>query len=127
MQNDVYVDSEDGRFSTFHDETVAEIEKGVRVRFEAKRNGQHWNIVDDSVDILEDEESEVYGGMDEPMLFGLDDARISSQSLVRSSVMFHQDRDGSTVEEVEKTAHELADLQIELTEKLRNAGRGVNR
>lgn len=121
--NNVYVDSEDGRFSTFHDETVEELEEGAHVEFEAEQNNGHWNIVDGSVEFL-DEEPEVYGDTNGTDPFSQTDARIASQSILRSAVLHHQHREDSTDSDVVETAERFADEQIALYEKLRNAGTG---
>ena len=118
----VYVDSEDGKFSTFNGEAVSEIKEGARVQFEVVENNGHWNIVDDSVEILEDEKPEVFGDTDEVEPFAPTDARITSQSVLRSAVLHHQHREESTDGDVARTAERFAELQIELYEKLREAG-----
>lgn len=121
----VYVDTEDGKFSTFNGETVEDIEEGVRVRFEAEQNNGHWNIVDGSVEIIEqDEEPEVYGDTEPDTTMSPTDARIGSQSVLRSAVLHHQHREDSTDEDVVETAKRFADAQLSLYEKLRNAGQG---
>ncbi|QLG62061.1 hypothetical protein [Halorarum salinum] len=49
----VYVDSEDGKFSTFTAETADPIEEGVKVAFVAVQNKGHWNIKDGTVDVVD--------------------------------------------------------------------------
>lgn len=118
----IYVDTEDGKFSTFNGETVEVIEEGVQVEFEAVQNNGHWNIVDGTVEIIEDDDSEVYGETAVDVAMAPTDARIASQSLIRSAVLFHQNREDNTDEDVADTAERFADVQTSLYRKLRNAG-----
>lgn len=119
----LYVNTEDGKFSTFNGDTVGDIEEDIHVRFEAEQNNGHWNIVDDSVEIVENaDEPEVYGSTDSDVPMSPSDARIVSQSVLRSAVLFHQGREDSTDEDVKETAEEFADTHLELYGKLRNAG-----
>lgn len=116
--HNVYVNN--NRFSTFDDDTVAEIEEGIQVEFEAEQNGDYWNIVGGSVEVVESGEESPTGEI-EPM--SLNDARVSSQSVLRSAVLHHQHREDSTAEDVVETAKTFADAQVALYERLRQVGR----
>ena len=115
------------RYSTFDDATVADIAEGVAVRFRAERNGDFWNIVESTVEVLDDApaDADVYGGTDSGDAgFSPTDARITAQSLIRSAVLHHQHRDESTAEDVAVTAERFAALQTGLFQQLRNGGQG---
>lgn len=51
--HNVYVDSEDDRFSTFNDATVDPIEESIKIGFVAEQNNGHWNIVDNTVTVVD--------------------------------------------------------------------------
>lgn len=114
------------RYTTFNDADVEEIEEGIAVRFRYEQNGEHRNIVEDSVEIIEDnaDEPEVYGDTAEAEPFSMNDARIGAQSALRSAVLHHQHREDSTDEDVVETAQKFADVQADLHRKLRNTGQG---
>jgi hypothetical protein len=131
----LYVKGYDEKFSTFDDETAAPIQTGTEVHFRAEKNGEHWNIKDGTVSVLDDDpgpvreqrgtdgsiKSSECSGEDAMRMFSMDDARIMSQSITRSAVMFHQYRAESTVADVEETAEQFAELQADLFKQLRGA------
>lgn len=121
--HNVYVEGD--RYSTFDDATVADIAEGATVRFHAEQNNGHWNIVDGSVEVLDSAPADAagHGGRDADGV-GLSptDAPIMAQSLIRSAVLFHQNRAESTAEDVAATAERFAALQTDLLQQLRQQG-----
>jgi hypothetical protein len=115
----VYVDGD--RYTTFNDEDVEEIAEGAVVQFRYEQNGEHRNVVPGSVTVVDtDEKPEVYGGTSsEDDMLPLTDARIMSQSILRSAVFHHQHREESTPQDVEETAKQFADAQTHLFRRLR--------
>lgn len=138
----IHVKDYDERFTTFDDETAEPLQTGIKVTFRAEKNGDYWNIKEGTVavvdsdpgpareqrgqqgDIRNSECVQTNGDTGETRMFSMNDARIMSQSIVRSAVLFHQDREDSTVEDVEETAHRLADLEPELVRQLRSVPLG---
>jgi len=115
------------RYSTFDDATVADIAEGVTVRFRAEQNGDFWNIVEGTVEVLDDApaDADMTGNTaSDGSGFSPTDARIMAQSLIRSAVLFHQHRDDSTHEDVATTAERFAALQTGLFRQLRNSEQG---
>lgn len=123
----VYLKDEEKPYSTFDTETVSAIEEGRAVAFDVEENNGYQNIVDDSVEIREQDgarstETESDTGSGDAAAFTPTDARIMSQSLIRSAVLFHQNREDSTAEDVVETAEKFADAQNDLFQQLSAEG-----
>lgn len=135
--HNVYISGHDQGFSTFDADTAEPIEEGIKITFRAEKNGQWWNIKEGTVSIVDrdpdtaDDDTGDNGSIrnsecvqtnsdGEAMhMFSMNDARIMAQSITRSAVLFHQDREDSSIEDVEETAERFADLQGELVQQLR--------
>lgn len=132
----VLVKDYDERFTTFDDETAEPLQTGIKVTFRAEKNGEYWNIKEGTVAVVDSDPGPVREQRDEKgdirnsecvqnndgeamHMFSMNDARIMAQSITRSAVLFHQDREDSSVEDVEETAERFADLQSELVQQLR--------
>jgi hypothetical protein len=126
-ENDPYALYVDGdRYTTFNGEDVEDVKEDVVVRFQYVQNGKHRNVVPGSVEVVDaDDEPEVYGSTGDVEPFSPSDAKITSQSVLRSAVLHHQRREDSTVEDVVETAKTFADAQIALYKQFRNAKHGA--
>lgn len=119
------------RYSVMADEDADRISENVTIRFRYRKktteNRTYRNVVPESVEVLGVQQptegsvksSEGVQKNGDMHMFSMDDARIMAQSITRSAVLFHQDREDSTVDDVEETAERFADLQSELVQQLR--------
>lgn len=121
------------RYSVMAEEDANRIGENVTIRCRYRKktteNGTYRNVVPESVEVLGVQQPtggsvrSSEGVTQNGMMFSFKDARIGAQSSIRSAVMYHRDREESTVDDVEETAERFTDLQVKLAARLRDAGK----
>lgn len=115
------------RYSVMDDEDAELINENVTIRFRYRKNGRFRNVVKGSVEVLGVQQPtsgsirSSEGVQKNELLFSLKDAWVGAQSSIRSATLYHKDREDSTVDDLEETAEQLANLQIKLAARLREA------
>lgn len=116
------------RYTTFNDKDVEGIEEGVTIQFRYVENGDHRNIVNDSVEIIEqDEEPKVYGSTDHDVVESPRDRSIRNNVALKQArelcqPLIHEDISESRFDEVVDLVEETAET---FAEKLHELNRQV--